>query len=205
MAKKSAGTRRRRRTGSKISRRRGGFRRRSSRGFLRGGFINKDMIKPAAGVVAGFVLPDMALRMLPASIQQSIATTKYGPMLAKAAIALAGGYFGRRFDTQFAASFAVGGLAAGGLDLLYRLKGMVGQQPATQVTTAGGNNRLLVPTGVAGLIDAQTGESLNGYIDDDGSVLNAYGQSIGDLYDGEENAVGNYDDDDGVGGFQDAE
>jgi len=204
MATKVRRTRRRRRTGGRISRRRSVRRRRSGRGFLRGGFINRDMLKPAAGVVAGFIVPDMLLRILPAQTQQWIASMTYGPMLAKAGIALAAGYFGRRFDAQLASSFAVGGLAAGGLDLLYRLKGMVGQQPAAQVTTTTATNRQLVPTGVAGLIDANSGESLNGFIDDDGSVLNAYGQSIGDLYD--ENGVGDFDDEDEmVSGFMDAE
>lgn len=211
MATTKRRTRRRRKAGRKTSRRRGGIRaaRRGGGSFARRGFINKDMIKPTVGVVTGFILPDMLLRMLPNNVQASLAQSKYGPMVAKSAIALAVGYFGRRFDPVIAGNFAVGGLAAGGLDLIYRMRGMVGQQsPTASITTTQNGNRRLTTTGVAGLMDMDTGEYLNGFVDNDGSVLNRMGQGIGVLVTDTGNAPDDDDDDDddddtGITGFID--
>jgi hypothetical protein len=171
MARKARKSRRRAPVASKKR-----SRRRSGGGFRRRGFISRDMITGASGVIAGFVGPDMIMRSVPIPQLQS----GTGRIFGKVVIGLGAAYFLRGRSPGFAASLAAGTIAAGALDFYYSHKPQAPTQPtpATQVVSGNGAVPRLQATGVTGFID-DDGNGINGFLDPDGIVTDQLGQIIG--------------------------
>lgn len=155
---------------------------------MRGGFVDRATMMTTAGVVGGFFVPDFIMRHMP-KIQALQSPT--GRIVGKAVIGVVAGGLAKRFiSRQLAGAMVVGSLASAAMDFIYQFRGAAGAGaigPAvnTQVgpvsVNNNGNVRSLTPSGVAGFIDDDTGELLNGFVDDDGLVLDGLGDVLGEV------------------------
>lgn len=186
MRRKRATTSRRRRRAPFVRRRR---RSRGGGGFSRGGFTTREMMYATGGTVLGFFVPDFVMRHAPNIPGMQTPT---GRIIGKAVIGVGAGMLAKRFlSRSLAGSIAVGALASAAMDFIYQYRGAAGagavgptiSTPVGQTTAGDGQNRSLTPSGIRGFIDNESGELLNGFVDDDGNVLDGLGNALGQVED----------------------
>lgn len=180
MAKRT--TKRRRKPVTRSRRRRAG-RRSSSGGFsLRGGFINKELLIAAGGVVAGSLGTSLALAKLRGTNagakflpQPKAGEVDYKGAAVAAGVGILGGVLLRKANPKMATSFAIGGVAAAALTIIagIRLRSQIAAAAATpQGPPISGMGQYLLPDGsvVEGYeVDGYEPAAVNGY-----EPMNAY-------------------------------
>jgi hypothetical protein len=124
-------TKTRRKPVTRSRRRRAGRRAVSRGGFSlnRGGFISRDLLMMAGGVVAG----SLGTSFILGKLRENDSVAKYLPVptngdpdykgaIVTAGIGLLGGYFGRKYNQKMATMFAVGGVVAAATGLIAQIQ-----------------------------------------------------------------------------------